>query len=58
MTHEPVPDLVADHTKHQEGRQEGVEEEKVQRVSRQSSRITLINDLVAMGDQASPREIA
>lgn len=57
MTHKPVSDLVADHAEHQESRQEGVEEEKVQCVSGQSSGITLINDLVAVGDQTGPGEI-
>lgn len=57
MTHEPVSDLVADHAQHQESRQEGVEEQKVQRVSGQSSGITHIDDLVAVGDQTGPRQI-
>lgn len=57
MTHKPVSDLVADHAEHHESRKEGVEEEKVQRVSGQSSGITLINDLVAVGDQTGSGEI-
>lgn len=57
MTHQPVSDLVADHAEHQESRQEGVEEEKVQCVSGQSSGITLVDDLVAVGDQTGPGEI-
>lgn len=58
MTHEPVSDLVADHAEHQESRQEGVEEQKVQRVSGQRSRITHVDDLVAVGDETGPGQIA
>lgn len=58
VTHKPVSDLVADHAEHQESRQEGVEEQKVQRVSGQSSRIPHIDDLVALGDRTAPRPIS
>lgn len=58
MTHKLVSDLVAEHAEHQESRQEGVEEQKVQRVSGHSSRITHIDDLVAVGDQTGPRQMS
>lgn len=58
MTHEPVSDLVADHAEHQESGQEGVEEQKVQRVSGQRSGITHVDDLVAVGDETGPGQIA
>lgn len=57
MTHKPVSDLVADHAEHHKSRQEGVEEQKVQRVSGPSSRITRIDDLVAVGDHTGLRKI-
>lgn len=56
VTHEPVSDLVADHAEHQESRQEGVEQQEVQRVSGQSSGIAHIDNLVAVGDQTGPRQ--
>lgn len=51
---EVVSDLEANHAQQQEGREEGVEEDKVKCVSRQSARIALIDDRIALSDQTGP----
>lgn len=54
VTYKPVSDLEADYSQQQEGREEGIEEKKVKCVSGQSTRIALINDLVAFSDHTGP----
>lgn len=51
-----VSDLEADHAQQQESREEGVEEDKVERESRQSSRISFIDDLIALSDYTGSRQ--
>lgn len=58
VTHESVSDLEADHAHQQEGREEGVEENKVQCVSGQSARIAVLNYLIALSDQTGSWERA
>lgn len=50
VTHKFVSDLEADHAQQQEGRDEGIQEKEVKYVSGLSTRIALINDLIAMSD--------
>lgn len=52
MSDQVVSDLEADYPQQQESREEGVEEDKVQGVSGQCSRVTLVDDLTALGQRA------
>ena len=56
VTYKPVSDLEGDHAQQQEGREEGVEENKVLCVSGQSARIAFINDLIALSDHTGSRQ--
>lgn len=53
---ESVPDLVADDAQQQQGGQEGVEQQEVLRVPGQGARVALLDDLVAVGDEAGSRQ--
>lgn len=56
MTNDPVSDLEADHAQQQQSREEGVEEQEVERVSGQRSRVALVNDLIPLSDQTGSRQ--
>ena len=57
VTRKLVSDLVADHAQHQEGREERVEENKVQCVSGRGARIAFFNDLVSLSGQTSSGQL-
>lgn len=55
-THNLVPDLEADNPQHQEGRQEGVKQQEVLRVSIQGAGVALVDDLAAVHHHAHSRQ--
>lgn len=53
---ESVPDPVADDAQQQQGGQEGVEQQEVLRVPGEGAGVALLDDLVAVSDQAGSRQ--